>query len=43
MPGFDNIFYHQEIAQGFRHLFLVDVDKAVVHPVPGKRFSESRL
>ena len=38
---FKHLTHGKKIAQAFGHFFVVDVDKAVVHPVPSHRFSES--
>ena len=36
IEGFEGIVYGYKVAQGLRHLNIVDIDKAIVHPVVSK-------
>ena len=43
MPIFEDFSDGENVAKRFGHLFLVDVDKAVMDPVPDKGFPGSCL
>ena len=36
IDGFEGIMDSDKVAQGLGHLDIVDIDKAIVHPVVGK-------